>query len=325
MNLASRIGELKDSENFWVMAYLAILTYISSVVLFTVLFIAAPLLIQIENSLLLGVGAMAYNIVSLFVMCHQLPERSLFLLGMQFPICSRCLGIYIGSSFGGLIALSQIGKKLPRFLMSKKMLLVFALPMIVDGVTQTLLFERESSNMLRLVTGLMFGFGVLYFSTSIIVERARTIKSDTEIVWKLAVGINLFILFLILAAGLYVGTKYVSKEEALDMALSVVGVKNMEYRVYYIPANAVRNIRNDPYLSSYNDLLLKDLMRVDYRKHGYGVWAVALLNEKPKSEGKVVYFSEGNGAYVYIDAMNKEIIFVENNNNTKPIQTVNSL
>ncbi|MDP3718160.1 MAG: DUF2085 domain-containing protein [Acidobacteriota bacterium] len=34
------------------------------------------------------------------VVCHQLPERSFFTAGMQWPVCARCAGIYLGVAVG---------------------------------------------------------------------------------------------------------------------------------------------------------------------------------------------------------------------------------
>jgi len=34
------------------------------------------------------------------VICHQLPERSFFLGGRQFPVCGRCTGLYLSAVVG---------------------------------------------------------------------------------------------------------------------------------------------------------------------------------------------------------------------------------
>lgn len=34
------------------------------------------------------------------VICHQLPARSFFLAGRQFPVCARCSGLYAGVVLG---------------------------------------------------------------------------------------------------------------------------------------------------------------------------------------------------------------------------------
>lgn len=34
------------------------------------------------------------------VVCHQLPERSFVTAGVQWPVCARCAGIYLGVAAG---------------------------------------------------------------------------------------------------------------------------------------------------------------------------------------------------------------------------------
>lgn len=36
--------------------------------------------------------------------CHQRPERSFHLAGVQVPVCARCFGLYASSALGALIA-----------------------------------------------------------------------------------------------------------------------------------------------------------------------------------------------------------------------------
>lgn len=37
------------------------------------------------------------------VVCHQRPERSFFWDGVQFPVCARCTGLYLGGVAGLLV------------------------------------------------------------------------------------------------------------------------------------------------------------------------------------------------------------------------------
>lgn len=87
-----------------------------------------------------------------FVSCHRMPERSFFYKGKQFPVCARCTGIYIGyiAIFIFAITLTYIP-----LLWS----LVLLLPTLIDGFTQAYC-HRESNNILRLLTGIMFGVGM---------------------------------------------------------------------------------------------------------------------------------------------------------------------
>jgi uncharacterized membrane protein len=40
-------------------------------------------------------------------LCHQRPERVLYLFGAPTAVCVRCLGIYAGTAFGSLFRLSH--------------------------------------------------------------------------------------------------------------------------------------------------------------------------------------------------------------------------
>ncbi|MDD5111737.1 MAG: DUF2085 domain-containing protein [Candidatus Altiarchaeota archaeon] len=309
MDLKSKLRRLWGSEDFWMLAYISVLTYAVSLVFFTVLFLAAPYLITSENSFIRGLGAVAYNSVSLFKMCHQLPERSLFIGGVQFPICARCLGIYIGGSIGAIAAFIA-GR--PKFLSGKVLLVLFVAltaPMAIDGVTQTLLYARESSNGLRLVTGLLFGFGLLYPIGSVVFAKARRLSSEKRQVEFMSLAVNGFVVLLVLAAGVYAGMHYLSQADAFVHAGRVISFTVAETRLFYIPPNAVANVRYDPYLKSYNDAVLSDIARINYDSHPHGLWAVVFLVEPPAYEGKVVYYSSGGSECVYLDAWTGEVAF----------------
>src|SRR6476646_9503912 len=40
------------------------------------------------------------------VICHQRPERSFFSCGVQWPVCGRCSGLYLGAAAGAVLALA---------------------------------------------------------------------------------------------------------------------------------------------------------------------------------------------------------------------------
>ncbi len=47
------------------------------------------------------------------VICHQRPERSFFSCGLQWPVCGRCSGLYLGAAAGAVLALA-LGRRLQR-------------------------------------------------------------------------------------------------------------------------------------------------------------------------------------------------------------------
>lgn len=90
--------------------------------------------------------------------CHQMPERSFFYKGYQFPVCARCTGVII-SSFVALTIFLK--KKLPI-----KICIGMSSIMLIDWLVQYFGI-RESNNKRRLITGFIGGLGYstlhLYF------------------------------------------------------------------------------------------------------------------------------------------------------------------
>ncbi len=125
--------------------------------------------------------------------CHQKYYRSYYINGNQIPVCARCMGIFSGLSLG-LFVMMFIGperdfkdillKLVPMDLdltESKKLYVLlflgalFVLPMALDGGIQ-LVTNYESNNPIRLITGLIFGFGFGAFVSSILLSAGVEIK-----------------------------------------------------------------------------------------------------------------------------------------------------
>lgn len=87
--------------------------------------------------------------------CHKIKDRSIEFFGLENYFCSRCLGVYIGFITGFIF----------RFIFDVNIntlfFLVLTLPLIIDGFSQ--FFDlKESNNLLRIMTGLLFGIGIAY-------------------------------------------------------------------------------------------------------------------------------------------------------------------
>ena len=99
-----------------------------------------------------------YRFFSFF--CHQLSSRSLFLDDIEMPVCARCASIYIATALGLIFfRLKGYGKR--EFKMNWPLFVLLFIPTALDGFTQ-LFGWRESTNLLRLVTGLPYGLGYAY-------------------------------------------------------------------------------------------------------------------------------------------------------------------
>jgi len=89
------------------------------------------------------------------VNCHQQEDRSFFLNENQMPFCARDVGLLAGA-VAGLAAFILLGRRVPW-----AWLLALLVPVAVDGVAQAIA-DYESSNVLRLTTGIIAGIAFGY-------------------------------------------------------------------------------------------------------------------------------------------------------------------
>jgi len=109
-------------------------------------------------------------------LCHQKAERSFFINGNQMPFCSRCTALWLGLAIGlGFMVFYRV-KLDERFLY---IILLGVVPIAVDGVGQLFGFW-ESTNIIRLVTGLLAG-GVCGVAIGLIIDEIKTINIGQEI------------------------------------------------------------------------------------------------------------------------------------------------
>ncbi len=103
---------------------------------------------------------LADEIVRLFnfigsLVCHQRPERTLWIGGRYLPVCARDTGALTGLllGYGLVLLLRKKGARGPPHLY---MTLSMLLPMLIDSLAQLFGFWT-STNDVRLLTGLLFG------------------------------------------------------------------------------------------------------------------------------------------------------------------------
>ena len=120
------------------------------------------------------------------LLCHGIPHRCLTIFDTPMPICARCVGIYCGF-LAGLVLFVIVIKTAdsrqqtadlgpvphPRLMSTVRYLLCIAvIPILVDGGTQAIGL-RESTNPLRLATGLTVGAAFGLWVLVSIETRAR--------------------------------------------------------------------------------------------------------------------------------------------------------
>ena len=78
--------------------------------------------------------------------CHQRPERSLWLAGAPMAVCARCLGVYAGAVIG-----------LAAFLPARRNLFLGALVLMVADLASEALELRPASTAIRCLAGAAAG------------------------------------------------------------------------------------------------------------------------------------------------------------------------
>lgn len=96
--------------------------------------------------------------------CHQLPERSFFIKGYQFPLCARCTGIFIGY----VIAIFLL---ILRIYIPVRFCIAFILLMGFDGGLQ-FFTQYVSNNLKRFITGCLYGAGLVHLLFNLILLLA---------------------------------------------------------------------------------------------------------------------------------------------------------
>jgi uncharacterized membrane protein len=120
-------------------------------------------------------GASHYWRLPFHLICHGIPERCIYAFGVPMPVCARCTGVYLGL-LAGLLAFRVLPAVTERAMRIAAFIAVT--PLAIDGLTQ-LARLRESTNPLRLATGIAAGFAFgMWVLTA--VERREEAKLSTS-------------------------------------------------------------------------------------------------------------------------------------------------
>ena len=116
-----------------------------------------------------GHGELAHGIYGAFgVLCHQMPERSFFIAGHKFAVCSRCTGVYAGFAF--TLLLYPLLRSLKRTTTPpRSLLLLAAIPLLVD-FSVTFFGFWENTHTSRLLTGALLGSVTVFYVMPGIIE-----------------------------------------------------------------------------------------------------------------------------------------------------------
>ena len=102
--------------------------------------------------------------------CHQRADRSFFVGGYQMPLCARCTGVCIGQTAAAATLLF-------RRHLSPAVSVILLLIMGLDWSVQRIGLH-ESTNIRRLITGIMGGAGIIFIYFHIISVLVRRLKAS---------------------------------------------------------------------------------------------------------------------------------------------------
>lgn len=133
----------------------------------TILF-AAPYAIASGNPPLVAAATFVYQGAGLI--CHQRPERSFHIAGVQLPVCGRCLGLYLSGAIGALAAWFGALTVAPRE--TRLLLVVAAVPTAVT-VSLEFLGLIHPTNPVRAASALPLGAAAAWIFV-------RSLRADAE-------------------------------------------------------------------------------------------------------------------------------------------------
>jgi len=121
-----------------------------------------------------GSESLATQIYSFFsYICHQKPERSFFVLGYQFAVCSRCFGVYFGLLVG--IATYPLWRNIDDVEPLPRIWLFLSLAPIGIDWTLGVLGIWENTFASRFITGMVLGVACAVFVIPALVEIVRNL------------------------------------------------------------------------------------------------------------------------------------------------------
>jgi uncharacterized membrane protein len=143
--------------------------------LWVVTIVVAPYAIASHHPALVAAAALVYEGAGLI--CHQRPERSFHLAGVQLPVCGRCLGLYISGAIGALAACFTAGRSVSG--RARAALLVAALP---TAVTVSLEFAGliHPGNVVRAISALPLGATAAWIFVGSLRAESEADRRDTD-------------------------------------------------------------------------------------------------------------------------------------------------
>ncbi len=126
--------------------------FLMGITLWLLAIFSYPALLKIRSPLA------PYVHLSFSFVCHQKEDRCFFVNGAHLPVCSRCIGIYVGF-FLGVVAFPFLKKSLS---FKPYHLILSAFPIGVEIIGEKLYIWND--HWIRLLSSITFGFILSYIT-----------------------------------------------------------------------------------------------------------------------------------------------------------------
>jgi len=172
--------------------------------------------------------------------CHQIPSHSFIIGSVQFPVCARCTGLYMGSFIGIVYAfLSGKKKGVPKTKFIVFLGFLFLLwagdglnSLISDFLNKPFLYQ--TSNLSRLITG--YGMGLVMSTTLVTLFNLTIWKTgkNTPVLGSVYQIIGYGILCAISSALVLISGPILFQAAAYITILTVLSIISLLYSIFWI-------------------------------------------------------------------------------------------
>jgi uncharacterized membrane protein len=125
--------------------------------------------------------------------CHQMSERSIFILSQQLPVCNRCVFVMIGNIVVISVLLNR--KAFHRFIKNISWIYAIIIPPLVIEAFLKIVFHYPSGFWVRSINGL-FQSGLIFSMTFIVLHTLKHINSWRDLFEKFKMRKTIFDFFL---------------------------------------------------------------------------------------------------------------------------------
>ncbi len=137
--------------------------------------VAAPYIVSrvSDDTPVLRAAVVVYALAS--VICHQRPERSFRMSGVQVPVCARCEGLYLAAPFG-ILWLSVLRRRYQAAIASRRTwqrIIIVALVLTLMTLVWEWMTGAMTSGVVRAVAGGVLGAAVAAAVTAVAVGDLR--------------------------------------------------------------------------------------------------------------------------------------------------------